>query len=54
MNSQEQREPRPVGNEQTAWTRLLKRAHKAEQRNRELRQQITNLTAQIDTQEDHA
>lgn len=48
----EQREPIPVGNEQTAWTRLLKRAHKAENRVRELRTENENLRAQIDAQED--
>ena len=48
----EQREPIPVGDVLTAYRRTLHRAHKAEQRNRELRQQITNLTAQIDARED--
>ena len=48
MNSQEQREPRPVGNEQTAWVTLLKRAHRAEQQNRELRARLSDLTNRLD------
>lgn len=47
MNSQEQREPRPVGNEQTAWVRLLKRARNAETRNRALLRQLAALETQI-------
>ena len=46
----EQREPRPVGNEQTAWVRLLKRARRAENLVRELREEIKNLRAQNGTQ----
>ena len=51
MNSQEQREPRPVGNEQTAWVRLLKRARRAEEQNRGLRAEIKNLRALQGTQQ---
>ena len=52
MSSQEQREPRPVGDEQTAWVRLLKRARRAEEQNRGLRAENENLRAQKDAQED--
>ena len=51
MNSQEQREPRPVGNEQTAWVRLLKRARRAENTVRALRAENTALKAAQDQQE---
>ena len=46
-----QREPRPVGNEQTAWVRLLKRARRAEEQNRELRAENTALKALQGTQQ---
>lgn len=48
----EQREPIPVGDVLTAYRRVLKRAHRAESRNRDLLARIDNLTAQIDAQED--
>ena len=46
-----QREPRPVGNEQTAWVRLLARAKRAENRVRALRAENTKLRAQNGAQQ---
>lgn len=39
-------EPQPAGDTLTAYRRTLRRAHKAEQRNRELRARIAELEAQ--------
>ena len=50
MSTQE-REPRPVGNEQTAWVRLLARARRAEDTVRALRAENTALRAAQDQQE---
>lgn len=44
-------EPQPAGDTLTAYRRTLRRAHKAEQRNRELRAEIKNLRAQNGAQE---
>lgn len=47
-------EPQPAGDTLTAYRRTLRRAHKAEQRNRELLARINILTAQIDAQDSDA
>lgn len=48
----EPREPRPVGNEQTAWVRLLQRARTAEAALRDTRAELAALRAVQGHQED--
>lgn len=46
-----EREPRPVGNEQTAWVRLLARARTSEAKVRALRVELDALSATQECEE---